>query len=251
MNKNSNGYILTYAAVMVIIAAALLSSAALLLKPFQEKNMAIEKMGGILEAAGITGISTSDMINAFNKYVTKEIVIDQDGNVVDVYDKDHKEKGKAFNINLKEELFKKSQGKPYELPLYEINKNGQTIYVIPLLGTGLWGPIWGNIALKDDLNTVVGVYFDHKGETPGLGAEITTEKFRKQFVGKTIFDENGNFVSIKVVKGGVKTLPPEMQNHGVDAISGGTITSHGVDNMLRNVLESYLPYFEKLRNKKK
>ena len=251
MNNNSNGYILTYAAVMVIIAAALLSSAALLLKPFQEKNMAIEKMGGILEAADIKGISTSEMINAFNKYVTKEVVVDQEGNVVDVYDKDQKEKGKAFNIDLKEEFFKKSQGKPYELPLYEINKDGKTIYVIPLLGTGLWGPIWGNIALQDDMNTVVGVYFDHKGETPGLGAEITTEKFRKQFVGKTIFDKNGKFVSIKVVKGGVKTLPQNMQIHGVDAISGGTITSNGVDKMLKDVLGSYLPYFEKLRNKKK
>ena len=250
MNKNSNGYILRYAAIMVIIAAALLSSAAMLLKPYQEKNMAIEKMGGILEAAGIKNISTDEMIQAFNRFVKKEIVINQDGKVVDVYDKpEGKEKAKAFNINLKEQYFNKSQGKPYELPLYVLEKNGKTIYIIPLLGTGLWGPIWGNIALKDDLNTVEGVYFDHKGETPGLGAEITTEAFRKQFKGKKIFDDKGNFTSILVVKGGAKTLPEKMQIHGVDAISGGTITSTGVNNMLKNVLESYLPYFNELRKK--
>jgi Na+-transporting NADH:ubiquinone oxidoreductase subunit C len=234
---------------MVIIAAALLSSAAMLLKPFQEKNMAIEKMGGILEAAGVHGISTDEMIKSFNEYVTEEIVIDQNGKVVEEYKEGSKEKGKAFTINLKEQYYNKSQGKPYELPLYVLNNKGKTIYIIPLLGTGLWGPIWGNIALKDDLNTVVGVYFDHKGETPGLGAEITTEAFRAPFAGKKIFDENGKFTSVLVVKGGVKKLPKNMQIHGVDAISGGTITSQGVDAMLKNVLESYIPYFEKHRKK--
>ena len=248
--NNSNGYIIRYAAIMVIIAAALLSSAAMLLKPYQEKNMAIEKMGGILDAAGITGISTDDMIDAFNKFVKEEVVINQEGKVVDKFTESKgKENAKAFKLNLKEQYFKKSQGKPYELPLYVLNKNGKTLYVIPLLGTGLWGPIWGNIALKDDLNTVEGVYFDHKGETPGLGAEITTESFRKQFIGKKIFDDKGNFTSILVVKGGAKTLPKNMQIHGVDAISGGTITSHGVNDMIKNNLESYLPYFKELRKK--
>ncbi len=248
--NNSNGYILRYAAIMVIIAAALLSSAAMLLKPFQEKNMAIEKMGGILDAAGIDGISTDEMIKSFNNYVTKEVVIDQDGKVVEEYSDGPKEKGKAFGLSLKEQYYNKSQGKPYELPLYVLNKDNETIYIIPMLGTGLWGPIWGNIALKDDLNTVVGVYFDHKGETPGLGAEITTEHFRKPFVGKKIFDDKGNFTSIKVVKGGVQKLPKNMRIHGVDAISGGTITSKGVDAMLKNVLESYLPWFKELRKNK-
>ena len=248
--NNSNGYILRYAAIMVIIAAALLSSAAMLLKPFQEKNMAIEKMGGVLDAAGIHDITTDEMIKSFNDYVTKEVVIDQDGKVVEEYTEGSMEKGKAFTINLKEQLYNKSQGKPYELPLYVLNKDGQTIYIIPMRGAGLWGPIWGNIALKDDLNTVIGVYFDHKGETPGLGAEITTKAFRDPFTGKTIFDENGKFTSIKVVKGGAKKLPENMQIHGVDAISGGTITSNAVNDMIENVLGSYLTYFEQIRKNK-
>jgi Na+-transporting NADH:ubiquinone oxidoreductase subunit C len=103
------------------------------------------------------------------------------------------------------------------------------------------------MALNDDLNTVVGVTFDHKGETPGLGAEITTEDFTKQFVGKKIFDDQNQFTSIMVVKGGVGTLPQNQRIHGVDAISGGTITCNGVNDMIRDILESYLPYLEKNR----
>jgi len=245
--NNSNGYILRYAAIMVIIAAALLSSAAMLLKPFQEKNMAIEKMGGILDAAGIHDITTDEMIKSFNDFVTEEVVLNQDGKVVEEYKEGAKEKGKAFSLSLKEQYYNKTQNKPFELPLYILKKDGKTIYIIPMLGTGLWGPIWGNIALKSDLNTVIGVYFDHKGETPGLGAEITTDHFKNQFVGKKIFDDNNKFTSIEVVKGGAKKLPKNMQIHGVDAISGGTITSKGVDAMIKNVLESYLPYFNQLR----
>ncbi len=133
----------------------------------------------------------------------------------------------------------------FELPIYKVNKDGEIIYIFPLLGTGLWGPIWGNIALSDDLNTIVGVTFDHKGETPGLGSEIITDDFTNQFIGKKIFDDNNQFTSIIVKKGGVKTLAQDQQIHGVDAISGGTITCNGVNDMLKDVIESYLPYIEK------
>jgi len=243
----SNGYIFRYAAILVIIAAAVLSSANMLLKPFQERNIAIEKMEGILASAKVEGVTVKNAIPMFNKYVVEEKLINNKGEVVESYNKGKMEEGKAFNINIKEELFKKINGKDFELPLYVINKEGKSCYVIPLLGTGLWGPIWGNIALDSDLNTVIGVTFDHKGETPGLGAEITTDHFKNQFVGKKIFNDKGQFTSIEVVKGGVGKLPKDMQIHGVDAISGGTITSKGVDAMLSNVLESYLPYIEKQR----
>ncbi|NOX86501.1 MAG: NADH:ubiquinone reductase (Na(+)-transporting) subunit C [Chlorobi bacterium] len=245
----SNGYIFRYAAILVIIAAAVLSSANMLLKPLQERNMAIEKMGYILASANIENVTSKNAIEKFNKYVVEEILVNSKGEVIDSYKEGNMEDGKAFKINMKEELYNKSRGKDFELPIYVVNKDGESIYVLPLLGTGLWGPIWGNIALKDDLNTIVGVTFDHKSETPGLGAEIATKSFQKQFIGKKIFDEKGNFTSIKVVKGGVKKLPKDQRIHGVDAISGGTITSRGVDAMLSNVLESYLPYIEKQRKK--
>ena len=101
------------------------------------------------------------------------------------------------------------------------------------------------MALADNFNTVKGVTFDHKGETPGLGAEITTKGFTSQFEGKTIFDNSGNFKSITVKKGGVKTMPTANQSHGVDAISGGTITCDAVTEMINNVLDGYLPFIEK------
>jgi len=243
----TNGYIFRYAGIMVIIAAALLSTAAMLLKPFQERNVAIDKMGGILASAQIPDVDASNAISLFNKYVKEEIVIDQDGNVVEEYTKGNMEDGKAFKIDMKKELYQKSQGKPYELPLYVIEKDGKKLYIIPVRGVGLWGPLWGNMALNDDLNTVIGVTFDHKGETPGLGAEITTEAFTKQFVGKKIFDNNNQFTSILVVKGGIGKLPENQRIHGVDAISGGTITSNGVGDMLKDVLGSYLPYLQKNR----
>jgi len=241
----SNGYIFRYAAIMVIVAAALLSTAAMLLKPFQERNMAIEKMGGILSSAKIEGVEKEETIIKFNEYVTESIVVDQEGNVVESLIDGNKEDGAAFKLNMKKQLYQKSKGMDFNLPIYKVNKEGEVIYIFPLLGTGLWGPIWGNIALSDDLNTIVGVTFDHKGETPGLGSEITTAGFTNQFVGKKIFDENNQFTSILVVKGGVKTLAQDLQIHGVDAISGGTITCNGVNDMLQYVIESYLPYIEK------
>jgi len=241
----SNGYIFRYASIMVIVAAALLSTAAMLLKPFQERNMAIEKMGGILSSAKIEGVEKEETIIKFNEYVTESIVVDQEGNVVESLIDGNKEDGAAFKLNMKKQLYQKSKGMDFNLPIYKVNKEGEVIYIFPLLGTGLWGPIWGNIALNDDLNTIVGVTFDHKGETPGLGSEITTTDFTSQFVGKKIFDENNQFTSILVVKGGVKTLAQDLQIHGVDAISGGTITCNGVNDMLQYVIESYLPYIEK------
>ncbi len=243
----TNRYIFTYAAVLVIVAAALLSLAAMLLKPFQERNLTIEKMRGILTSAQVTQANAGNAIPLFNKYIVKELVLDPKGNVLNTYSKSPKEDAPAFKIDLKKEYYNKSQNKPYKLPLYIADKDGKTIYIIPMRGTGLWGPIWGNIALTSDFKTVIGVFFGDASETPGLGGEITKPKFLNQFAKKTIFDDNGNFTSIKVVKGGVIKLPEAQRIHGVDALSGATLTSNGVNDMLHNVLESYLPYIKNHR----
>lgn len=241
----SNGYIFRYATIMVIVAAALLSTAAMFLKPFQEKNRAIEKMGSILISADIKDVETDKTISTFNQYVVEALIIDNEGNVVDSYTEDVMQESKAFEVDLKKELYKKSKKEKFVLPLYVVEKEGVKTYVVPMRGSGLWGPVYGNMALAEDLNTIVGVTFDHDGETPGLGAEITTTMFTSQFIGKKIFDDQGNFTSIKVVKGGAKTLPQPQQIHAVDAISGGTITSNGVADMIKNVVESYEPYIKK------
>ena len=242
----TNSYVFRYAAILVIIVAAILSAAALLLKPAQDRNVAIAKMQGILSAAHVEA-SATDAIDLYGKYIVREKVIDPKGELISVYSNGNFEKGdvRAFDIKLKEELYKKATGKDYLLPLYEAEKDGKTLYIIPMEGKGLWGPIYGNLALEQDLNTVAGATFSHKAETPGLGAEIDQPFFQQQFVGKTIFDEAGNFTSITVVKGGAKMLPNAQQIHGVDAISGGTITSNGVTDMLKDNLESYVAYFKK------
>ena len=127
-------------------------------------------------------------------------------------------------------------------PLFVCNKESKLYYIIPVRGKGLWGPIWGFIALEEDMNTVYGVSFGHKTETPGLGAEISTEVFQEKFIGKKILDEAGNFVSVKVIKGNKGSGNP----HGVDAMSGATVTSDGVSEMIQRTLASYIPYFKKV-----
>ena len=236
----NNRYIFRYAAILVIIVAALLSGAAVLLGPYQQRNKDNEKMCNILNAAAIPNVSNENAQALFDKHCMQMLLLDGKGNVID-------ESGIAFNTNLKQELYNKEQGNEYSLPLFVINNGTQNINVIPLQGNGLWGAIWGYIAIADDCNTVVGANFDHASETPGLGAEITTEKFQQQFQGKTIM-KDGQFVSIKVQKGGIITLPKTDRTHAVDAISGGSITSKGVDEMINKVLSCYLPYFEKQRN---
>jgi Na+-transporting NADH:ubiquinone oxidoreductase subunit C len=138
------------------------------------------------------------------------------------------------------------------LPAFEAKKGDSAYVVIPVYGKGLWGPIWGYVSFRKEtsiqegqphFNTIYGVMFDHKGETPGLGAEINQPFFMNHFNGKQIFDDKGKFVSVEVVKGGADPSSP----HQVDAISGGTITSKGLQAMLDSCLVSYQNYF-KLNN---
>lgn len=247
----SNRYIFTYASVMVIIVAAVLSMASQLLKPYQEMNVKNEKFQGILSAAAVKA-TRADASDIYSKYIVEELAIDSEGNIVSRYVNGKQELGdiRPFDIVLRDELRIKQDAKNGKTgraplwPLYIMEKDGQRQYIIPLHGVGLWGPIWGNIAFKSDFNTVAGTSFDHKSETPGLGAEINTVLFQDEFKDKQIFDQNGQFVSVKVVKGGVanSSVPPM---HGVDAISGGTITSNGVTEMLANCLENYVPFITK------
>jgi Na+-transporting NADH:ubiquinone oxidoreductase subunit C len=252
MNKNSNTYIFLYAAGLVVVVASALAIAAIWLKKPQEKNIAIEKKLNILSTVG-KGVIDEDEINNKNTYIEKQydqyiiedFLIDGNGD---------KKEGDAFYVNMKEEydkikVIKQTSDKEklsalrskLNLPVFLYkDDDGHLKYIIPVYGTGLWGALWGYLALNDDLNTVYGAVFDHKGETPGLGAEIATPMFSEQFIGKQIFD-GYTLTSIKVVKGGA----PKNDLHGVDAISGGTITSRGVEEMLRDCLNEYNAFFVK------
>ena len=242
----SNRYIFIYSTVMVIIVAAVLSTVTILLKPYQDRNITNAKMQGILASAEITALADDAKI-LYERYISEEVVIDHEGNVVCIYKDQEFEKGdtRAFEIDLKTELYKKATGKPFKVPLYVAHVDKKIIYIVPLLGKGLWGPVYGNIAFDEEFNEIFGAEFGHDKETPGLGAEISTREFAEQFVGKMIFDETGRFTSITVVKGGASTLPADQRIHGVDAVSGGTITSNSVTDMLEDCLENYVLYINK------
>jgi len=236
MNR-SNLYIFTYASVMVIIVAAILSLAATGLKPLQEKNEEIAKKLDILNTVGkgmavAEAESKNDYVEAeYDKFITESFVIKSTGERIEGVD--------AFGVDLKKENVKAVEDRT--LPVYMCtHADGSQNVIFPVQGKGLWGPLWGYVALNEDLISIAGVVFDHKGETPGLGAEINTDMFQDQFKGKKIFDSSGSFTSIMVNKAGI----PETEN-SVDAISGGTITSKGLEDMLFDCLSVYETFINK------
>lgn len=252
MDKNNNAYIFIYASVMVVLVAVVLTSANLALKPLQEKNKQNEKMINLLSSIGVDA-NADNASKLYNEHVISEIVVDKAGNELGVYSNGKLESGsvRAFDINLKSALKTIQKTGEVALPLFVMNKDGQTYYVIPVYGKGLWGPIWGNVALESDKNTIFGVNFGHESETPGLGAEIANppvegkDVFSDKFKQKQIFDKAGDFTSVAVVKGGVANQSIVKPIHGVDAISGSTLTSNGVTNMLNDCLKNYINYLKK------
>tara|TARA_B100000768_G_scaffold162712_1_gene163457 strand:+ start:756 stop:1412 length:657 start_codon:yes stop_codon:yes gene_type:complete len=215
---------------MVVIVAVLLSGTSLGLKSRQSANITQEKKQSILASIGIEKTrAESDLV--FTEYVKQSLTL-SGGQVVS------EDASAAFDIDMASAV--KSNNMERSVPLYVTEKDGETFYVVPLRGKGLWGPVWGYIALESDGNTVVGATFGHKSETPGLGAEITTPIFTDQFPGKKISEE-GVFQSISVVKEGTST-----GNYMVDGISGGTITSNGVNDMLTDCLAPYAAYFKNI-----
>ena len=217
-DKNGNAYIIMYSTVMVVVVAVLLAVAALALKPRQDANDLNEKKQNILASLSAQDQSYDEYIDAY--------VVDKEGKRIE---------GEDVFALLNDLPGTFEAGK---FPIFEA-KDGRV--VIPVTGMGLWGPVWGYVALEKDMDTVAGIIMAHKGETPGLGAEIATPKYQANFVGKTIFEDD-KFVSVKLRKGGAKDPA-----HEVDAISGGTKTSDGVTAMLYNSLENYLPLLEAKR----
>lgn len=228
MDINKNSYIFGFSIAMVVIVGIALAATSISLKPLQKENIRKEKMQNILASINVS-TDRDGAEELFDSIIKKQLVLKADGSEV--------EGTSAFNVDLAKEL-KKSNDERLN-PLYIAEKDGKTFYILPLRGKGLWGPIWGFVSLEDDANTVFGAKFDHKGETPGLGAEIAQDFFSSQFKGKKIMD-NGTFKSIAVVKGNSEGA------YQVDGISGGTITSNGVDEMLQDCISNYISYFKSL-----
>ncbi|HBH05425.1 MAG TPA: NADH:ubiquinone reductase (Na(+)-transporting) subunit C [Flavobacteriales bacterium] len=266
-NKNSNVFTFGFAVGLVVIVGAVLAFLSISLKPAQQENMRQEKMKFIMMSIRAM-TEDDDMGNApdlFDKYIIKRVILDSSGDVISEEEGkvDRLNEADAFNVDLQKQY--KSLAKPiiskfkkdksllyenlrevdYEYPLYVAQIDGQQLFIVPMEGTGLWGPIWGYVSFREDMNTIYGATFAHEKETPGLGAEISTTNFQDQFVDKTIF-KNEKFVSIDVMKGGGGQENP----HGVDGITGGTITSFALRDMIYNTLKMYEPYFKKNTSEK-
>ncbi|MCD8194599.1 MAG: NADH:ubiquinone reductase (Na(+)-transporting) subunit C [Tannerellaceae bacterium] len=220
MNRDSNVYTVVYASVMVILVAVVLAFTSQSLKGLQKTNEENDKRQQILRSINIE--AKNDAAEKYNEYIKDAFLVNENGQKVegDAFDADP---SKAFS----EKIF----------PVFVAEVEGQTKYIMAMYGAGLWGPLWGYIAVDDDKNTIYGADFSHQGETPGLGAEITRGDFSYQFHGKKLF-RNNEFKSIGIVKPG-KVDP---QRDFVDGISGGTITSQGVESMLYDSLSGYIKF---------
>lgn len=232
MKKQSNLYTIAYIIIMVVIVGTALAVTSMALKDRQQENADSDKMKQILASVHIVP-DAGDVAADFHRYITSQLVVN---------DKGEKISDNAFAVDIAKEV--KIPDTERQLPVYvcDLGDKG-TKYIIPVYGAGLWGPIWGYLAVDSDGSTIYGAYFAHQGETPGLGAEIEKPQFQDQFENKQLFKDD-KLQPVAVVKKGQRPLGPEDY---VDGVSGGTITSKGVSSMLHDCLIPYAAYLESIR----
>lgn len=232
MKTNSNTYIIIYSAVLVLIVAFLLAFVFQALKPAQDVNVALDKKKQILAALNIRDLSNEASAQKYAEVIVADNIIDESGKTVKQGEKGGEKEG--FTLN-------SSDYKAGRLALFVCEVDGKTKYVIPVYGMGLWGAIWGYIAIDDDKNTVYGAYFNHEGETAGLGAEIKdSREWQAQFRGKKIFKDGSGDVALSVLKKS-EVKDPTTQ---CDAVTGATLTTNGVSLMLHDCLGKYKSFFK-------
>ena len=243
-NTDSNLYTILFATGMVVIVGAILAFFASALKPTIDENKRIEKQQNILYAMGVNDndetsaifVSKDKVAEAFSKYITKQLVIE--GTKVS-------ENENAYLIDLKKEQTLAKEGKVRKLPLFVGVKDGKTFYIAPIRGKGLWDAVWAYVAM--DANMVVqGAYFDHKGETAGLGANIKQRYFMDDFIGEHLL-KDGSFKGIAISKSNNDPKNIDKTDNEVDAIAGATITGDGVSAMIKSELKKYVSYFNTLK----
>ncbi len=234
INKDGNTYTFIFAVSMVVVVGAGLAFVYESLKGKQAENQRVKKMMNILGAVNVES-TRQDAEAKYAEYIKTDqcVVLSSEGvpiEGVEAFDVDIMVEFKDKNIAVKDRKY----------PLFVAEIDGEIKYVIPMVGSGLWGPIWGNISVAVDKETIFGARFDHKGETPGLGAEIKMNFFYDQYAGEKI-SEGGKYKKISVVKDGSGPDPGK-----VNGITGGTITSKGVEEMMDRTVQVYLNYFNSL-----
>ena len=241
MNTNSNVYTVVYSTVIVVIVAAILAFAAQALKPKQDANIKADTISQMLTAAqfaskeDLAKIGNDAVLAEYSKYIKEAFTVNAQGQKVrdlDLASREIADNLHAQNTNLK-------KGNDLELPVYIFDQNGKPVTVVPVYGAGLWGPVWGYLSFDASLDNIEGAYFDHESETPGLGGKIKDDPaFRAQFKGKNV-----NFADAKafeIVKGGA----PADKRNAIDAITGATMTSKGLDEAINNWLGAFKAYLQ-------
>ncbi len=247
MRETVRIYLFVFA--MTVVVAMLLAGLRELWKDRHDQNEAIFNKKAVLAAietklgddVKATKLPDDEVLTIFDNQITQKVV-DAEGNDVSPEQVEARgyKGGLAEHVDMKKEKKKPVDNRIFPVFIYE--DNGEKTYIVSIRGNGLWDEIWGNIAINEDFATVVGASFDHQGETAGLGAEIKDNPaFPRQFQGKSLYDEEGNYTSIVVKKGGVRN--PQYE---VDGISGATVTCNGVSDMLYDGIKNYMPYFNSI-----
>ena len=247
LNTEKNTYTLLFAVGLVVIVGTLLAAIDSSLKDKIRINKILEKQQNILYAIGINEnegnsvnfIAADKAEQEFNKYIIKQIYIQGDQVIED---------DKAYLIDVKKQkALAKDPSHKRKLPLFIANKDGRNLYVAPIRGKGLWDAIWAYVSVDENM-IIRGIYFDHKAETPGLGANIKQRFFMDDFIGESLLDIQGNFKGVTVSKTNLDPKNEDKYDNEVDAIAGSTITGDGVTAMIRSDLSLYQPYFNSLNN---
>ena len=247
INTEKNTYTLLFAVGLVVIVGTLLAAIDSSLKDKIRINEILEKQQNILYAIGINEnegnnvsfIAAEKAEEEFNKYITKQIYIQGDEVIED---------NKAYLIDVKKQkTLAKDPSHKRKLPLFLAQKDGRNLYVAPIRGKGLWDAIWAYVSVDENM-IIRGIYFDHKAETPGLGANIKQRFFMDDFIGESLLNSEGNFKGVTVSKTNLDPKNEDKYDNEVDAIAGSTITGDGVTAMIRSDLSLYQPYFNSLNN---
>jgi len=240
--QKSNTYIIIFTLIMTIFFGTLLSFTRMKLAPIQKVQVEIDTKRRILGAVmDISSLNPEEILETYDNRMTSK-VLDING------DELLKEDGGNYvaeEVDVRKNYKIDKDDRLYPVFMYSDNGSSTDFYIFPMFGNGLWDWISGFIALDKDLNQVVGVAFDHKTETPGLGARISSDEIQDRYKGKKIFNELGDLVSIKMLK---KENNINLTFHEVDGMSGATITANGLNDMLKNYLDCYLPFIKKNQN---
>lgn len=221
IDRDSNAYTIIYASVMVVLVAVVLAFTSQSLRSIQQQNEMNDKRQQILRSINVIA-SSSEAEAKYNELIKDAFLVNENGEKIE---------GDAFGVDVVKAAAE------HQYPVYVASVDGKTKYIMALHGAGLWNILWGYLSVDEDGNTIFGADFSHAGETPGLGAEISKSEFSREFIGKHLF-MNGEFKSVAIVKPGKSVAGQDY----VDGISGGTITSQGVDRMLFNSLDGYVKF---------